>query len=259
MGGRTDRDRRRTAGVSRTARAALRQATGGRPRRRNRGQSGSDRRFLVRAKSEQGEDFRPRRLAKYRRRSRGPHLRSEIDLHSATRSGSAYRRRPAASRHSGAGDRLRTAARSHARRGCRSRSDGAGGARMTNVPLGVPSLIVLVGPPGSGKSTWAKQNGRGAVHVSQDDLIDAISPDGFDHIYRTVYRAAEDAIAREALEQGHTVIVDRTNRTRAHRHRWLQIAREADCPAVAIAMRASLLLCCERNRQRQDPRRLSED
>ena len=130
---------------------------------------------------------------------------------------------------------------------------------MTNPSLRVPSLIILVGPPGSGKSTWAKQNGRGAVHVSQDDQIDAISPDGFDHIYRPVYRAAEDAIAREALQQGHTVLVDRTNRTRAHRHRWLEIAREADCPVVAITMRASFSLCRERNRQRQDQRRLSEE
>jgi predicted kinase len=130
---------------------------------------------------------------------------------------------------------------------------------MTNPSLRVPSLIILVGPPGSGKSTWAKQNGRGAVHVSQDDLIDAISPDGFDHIYRPVYCAAEDAIAREALEQGHTVIVDRTNRTCAHRHRWLEIAREADCPVVALTMRASFSLCRERNRQRQDQRRLSEE
>ena len=106
---------------------------------------------------------------------------------------------------------------------------------ITNPSLSVPSLIILVGPPGSGKSTWAKQNGRGAVHVSQDDLIDAISPDGFDHIYRPVYAAAEDAVARAALKHGNTVIVDRTNRTRRHRDRWLAIAREADCPAIAAA------------------------
>ena len=74
-------------------------------------------------------------------------------------------------------------------------------------------------PPGS------RRNGRGAVHVSQDGLIDAITPDGFDHVYRPVYREAEDAVARAALQAGHTVIVDRTNRTRAHRERWLHISR----------------------------------
>ncbi len=130
---------------------------------------------------------------------------------------------------------------------------------MTNPPRGVRCLIVLVGPPGSGKSTWAKQNGRGAVHVSQDDLIDAISPDGFEHLYRPIYAAAEDAIARAALASGHTVIVDRTNRTRAHRERWLAIAHEADCPAIAVAMRASYSLCRKRNRRREDNRRLTEE
>ena len=130
---------------------------------------------------------------------------------------------------------------------------------IANPPLAVPCLVVLVGPPGSGKSTWAKQNGRGAVHVSQDDLIDAISPDGFEHVYRPIYTAAEDAAARVALRHGHAVIVDRTNRTREHRRRWLAIASEADCPVVAVTMRASFALCRERNRRRRDKRRLTEE
>jgi hypothetical protein len=86
-----------------------------------------------------------------------------------------------------------------------------------NAPIGNPVLIVLVGHPASGKSTWAQQNGAGAVHVSQDGLIDAITPDGFEHVYRSIYTAAEDAIARAALSAGHTVIVDRTNRTASPR------------------------------------------
>lgn len=128
-----------------------------------------------------------------------------------------------------------------------------------NIPIQDRCLIVLVGPPASGKSTWARQNGHGAVHVSQDDLIDAITPGGFDHMYRPVYRAAEDAVARAALQTGHTVIVDRTNRTRAHRERWLALAREEFCPAVAVVMSTPEELCRERNAKREGDRRVNDE
>src|SRR5260370_16562558 len=108
-----------------------------------------------------------------------------------------------------------------------------------NHPIAFPCLIVLVGPPGSGKSTWARVNRYGVVHVSQDDLIDAITPGGFDHVYRPVYRQAEEAIARAALRCGHTVIVDRTNRTRPHRHPCLSLPREESCPAITVAISPS--------------------
>jgi predicted kinase len=127
-----------------------------------------------------------------------------------------------------------------------------------NLPRRVACLIVLVGPPGSGKTTWACRNGRGVVHVSQDGLIDAITPGGFEHAYRPVYREAEDAVARVALQAGHTVLVDRTNRTRAHRERWLEIARAASCPAVAVVMTTPEAVCRERNAKR-GAGRLSEE
>jgi predicted kinase len=128
-----------------------------------------------------------------------------------------------------------------------------------NPPLRTACLVVLVGAPASGKSTWARSNARGAVVVGQDELIDAITPGGFDHEYRPVYTAAEDAIARAALSEGHAVIVDRTNRTRVHRKRWLDLAREAGCPAVAVLMAATVDECRERNARRTDQRRLSDE
>lgn len=130
---------------------------------------------------------------------------------------------------------------------------------MTPLPLLVKCLLVLVGPPGAGKSEWAKRHGAGAVHVSQDDLIDAITPHGFRFDYRPVYAAAEDAVAREALTQGHTVIIDRTNRTRAHRERWVHLAQQHAAPIVAVEMSTPFAVCIERNRLRVGPRRVSDE
>jgi predicted kinase len=128
---------------------------------------------------------------------------------------------------------------------------------MTNPPIHHPCLIVLVGPPGSGKSEWARRNSAGAVIVSQDDLIDAITPHGFDYAFRPVYAAAEDATAKAGLAAGFPVIVDRTNRTRALRARWIRIAEETGCAVVAVEMTTPDDVCRARNNARRDHRRVS--
>lgn len=135
------------------------------------------------------------------------------------------------------------------------------GARMNRLGSSQSKgrLIVLVGPPGSGKTEWALRNAAGAVVVSQDGLIDAISPSGFDPSLRLVYGAAEDAIARAGLAAGRVVIVDRTNRNRTLRARWISMAREAACDAIAVEMGTSEELCRERNRSRRGPQRVSEE
>jgi predicted kinase len=125
----------------------------------------------------------------------------------------------------------------------------------TNGPL----LILLIGLPASGKSTWAHRNARDAIVVSQDDLIDAITPLGFEYSARPIYAAAEEAIARTALREGRIVIVDRTNRTRVLRKRWIAIARESVCKVVAIVMSADAETCRTRNRARSGPRCVTEE
>jgi predicted kinase len=125
--------------------------------------------------------------------------------------------------------------------------------------MNAPLLILMIGLPGSGKSTWTRRNASGAIVVSQDDLIDAITPLGFEYSARPIYAAAEEVIARAALEAGRTVIVDRTNRTPALRARWVAIGQEAQCKAVAMVMSIDVETCRTRNRARTGQRRVSEE
>jgi predicted kinase len=120
-------------------------------------------------------------------------------------------------------------------------------------------LIVLVGAPGSGKSEWARHNASGAVIVGQDELIEAITPVGFDIACRPVYAAAEEAIAEAGLAANFPVIVDRTNRTRVLRQRWLQLATRCGSVAVAVQMTADEELYRVRNRLRINHRRVSDE
>lgn len=105
-------------------------------------------------------------------------------------------------------------------------------------PRPLPRVLVLVGLPGSGKSTAAQE--LVAAHadwarVNQDELGD---------------RRACEAAASAALASGRSVVIDRCNFDAAQRATWLRIASDAglrsrcsalffDVPAAECARRAS--------------------
>jgi DNA 3'-phosphatase len=79
---------------------------------------------------------------------------------------------------------------------------------------GQQEFIVMVGQPGSGKSTFAQK-----LKVMHPDKITIISGDEFKSNSGRMLKAAE-----EALKRGQTVIIDATNPTRAGRSAYLQLA-----------------------------------
>jgi len=85
------------------------------------------------------------------------------------------------------------------------------------VPAKSQEMIVLVGRPASGKSTFAKKHivPHGYVHVNQDTL-----------------KTKEKCIkaAREAANNGKSVVVDDTNPTAEVRSNYVEIAKEAGIP-----------------------------
>jgi protein phosphatase len=110
-----------------------------------------------------------------------------------------------------------------------------------------PCLVVLVGPAGSGKSTFAARHFAADEVVSSDALRQAIAGAAADQSRnRAVFRALHQAVERR-LADGRTAVVDATN-VEAHARRPLvAAARSANVAAVAIVLDVPLDVVHARN------------
>jgi len=119
-------------------------------------------------------------------------------------------------------------------------------------PIRIPegSLVVLVGPAGSGKSTFARTHFRPTEILSSDAFRAMLADDEAD---QRVNRAAFELLhlaAAGRLAGRRTTVIDATNVTHAARRALLDLARAARRPAVAIVFDLPEAECQERNRRR---------
>lgn len=114
------------------------------------------------------------------------------------------------------------------------------------------SLVALVGPTGSGKSTFARKHFKPTEVlssdyfrglVSDDESSQAATGDAFDALYY---------VARKRLAAGKLTVVDATNVQVEARRPIVALAREYHCLPVAIVLNLPDRLCHERNRGRPD-------
>lgn len=99
-----------------------------------------------------------------------------------------------------------------------------------------PSLVVLIGAAGAGKSTLARRLFAPDEVLSSDALRAAISGDEAD---QSASRAAFAALHRELarrLGAGRLTVVDATNLVAAHRRPLLARSMAAGIPAAAIVL-----------------------
>lgn len=113
-----------------------------------------------------------------------------------------------------------------------------------------PSLVVLVGAAGSGKSTFASRHFAPEEILSSDAFRAHITGDpGDQSATRAAFSALHAALARR-LAQGRLTVVDATSVKRAARLALLQRAAAAVVPAVAIVLDLPADAVHERNRRR---------
>ena len=123
---------------------------------------------------------------------------------------------------------------------------------LTNIGGKNNALIILVGPPASGKSTWGKtfaaQNG--VTYVSTDAIRAEIGSGEAD---QTVSAAAFNLARRRisnALSQGKNAMIDATNVNRKSRKDWVKIGRENNSYLIAVAFEVSRNELYRRDAQR---------
>jgi protein phosphatase len=124
------------------------------------------------------------------------------------------------------------------------------GALGMQLVLSNPGLVVLIGPAGSGKSTFARRHFKPTEILSSDFFRAMVSDDEADQTashdaFELLHLAASRRLARRLL-----TVIDATNVKSETRKRLLELAGRYRCPVAAIVFRLPVELCRTYSEQR---------
>jgi predicted kinase len=110
-------------------------------------------------------------------------------------------------------------------------------------------IVVLVGLPGSGKSTYLEQAGIGGL--SSDAIRKLLSDDETDQtIHVRVFQTLRYLLEQRLAIGRPVTYIDATNLTPEERRPYLEIARAHGCEIEAVFFDVPVEVCRERNARR---------
>lgn len=110
-------------------------------------------------------------------------------------------------------------------------------------------VVVLVGLPASGKSTWVAE--QGGVAISSDELRRWLRDDAADQtIHGLVFRLMRDFVRMRITLGAPVTYVDATNLTLKHRRPFIKIAEHMGCVCDAVFFDVPVEECIRRNELR---------
>ncbi len=120
------------------------------------------------------------------------------------------------------------------------------------IELPDPSLVVLVGPTGAGKSSFAGRHFKPTEVLSSDFCRGLVADDENDQAATADAFVVLHHIAATRLARGRLTVVDATNVQREARKPLVELARRHDLFAVAVVLDLPASVCRERNRGRPE-------
>jgi predicted kinase len=113
-------------------------------------------------------------------------------------------------------------------------------------------IVVMVGLPRSGKSTWVKENQMGRAVVSADDLRYIVYNERFNAEKEDEMWKVRGAALQMLMNYGVNIIIDETNTTKKRRSPIIGMAKIKGYKVVACVVTTSKEICLDRAKALND-------